>query len=49
MLNLIPLFVITKQTLLSKVAKLFDPLQLLAPYVIRAKMLQQEAWMLGLE
>ncbi|XP_064642864.1 uncharacterized protein LOC135497084 [Lineus longissimus] len=39
---------ITKRTLLSKVAKLFDPLQLLAPFVIRAKMLQQEAWMLDL-
>jgi hypothetical protein len=40
--------VVTKRTLLSKVAKLFDPLQLLAPFVIRAKIILQEAWILGL-
>ncbi|XP_064646181.1 uncharacterized protein LOC135499366 [Lineus longissimus] len=40
--------VVTKRTLLGKIARLFDPLQLLAPFVIRAKILQQEAWILGL-
>ena len=40
--------VITKRTTLSLVARLFDPLQLLAPYVIRAKMALQEAWIAGL-
>ncbi|XP_077995002.1 uncharacterized protein LOC144448600 [Glandiceps talaboti] len=38
----------TKRSLLSCVATLFDPLQFLAPYIIRAKMLLQEAWILGL-
>jgi hypothetical protein len=30
------------------VARLFDPLQLLAPYVIRAKIILQQAWIAGL-
>ena len=28
---------------------MFDPLQLLAPYIIRAKMVLQEPWLRGLE
>jgi hypothetical protein len=40
--------VVTKRTVLSQVARLFDPLQFLAPFVIRAKILQQEAWILSL-
>ena len=40
---------ITKRTLLSLIARLFDPLQLLAPYVIKAKMVLQEAWIGGLK
>lgn len=39
----------TKRTLLSRVAKLFDPLQLLAPFTIRAKVLLQKTWILGLD
>ena len=39
----------TKRTLLSRVAKLFDPLQLLAPFTIRAKVLLQRTWILGLD
>ena len=39
----------TKRGLLSRIATLFDPLQFLAPYVIRAKMVLQQAWLRGLE
>ena len=39
----------TKRGLLSRIATLFDPLQFLAPYTIRAKMALQEAWLRGLE
>ena len=39
----------TKRGLLSRIATLFDPLQFLAPYIIRAKMALQEAWQRGLE
>ncbi|XP_076646848.1 uncharacterized protein LOC143355683 [Halictus rubicundus] len=35
---------ITKRTILSQVAQLFDPLGLLAPIIIRAKMIMQELW-----
>ena len=38
----------TKRSLLSRVATLFDPLQFLAPFSIRAKMLLQKTWVLGL-
>ena len=41
--------VYTKQGLLSRIATLFDPLQFLAPYTIRAKMALQEAWLRGLD
>jgi len=39
----------TKQGLLKKLATLFDPLQMLAPFTIRAKITMQETWLLGLE
>ena len=41
--------VFTKRNFLKKIATLFDPLGLLAPYTIRAKMLLQEMWTAGLE
>ena len=37
--------VYTKRGLLSRIATLFDPLQFLAPYTIRAKMALQESWL----
>ena len=37
----------TKRGLLSRIATLFDPLQYLAPYIIRAKLVLQEAWLRG--
>ena len=42
-------FAFSKRGLLSRIATLFDPMQLLAPYVIRAKMTLQEAWLRGLD
>lgn len=39
----------TKRTVLSLAAKLFDPLQLLAPYIIKAKIILQESWIEGLQ
>lgn len=41
--------VVTKRTILSEVAKLFDPLGWLAPVVIQAKLLIQELWLQNLE
>ena len=41
--------VFTKSNFLKKIATLFDPLGLLAPYTVRAKMLLQEMWTAGLE
>jgi len=41
--------VYTKQGFLKKLATLFDPLQMLAPFTIRARMTMQEIWLLGLE
>ena len=38
----------TKRGFLKKPATLFDPLQMLAPFTIRARMAMQETWMLGL-
>ena len=38
--------IITKRTLLSEMAKVFDPLGFLAPAVIRAKILFQQLWKL---
>ena len=39
----------TKHNVLSAIASLHDPLQFLAPFVIRAKILIQEIWMAGLD
>lgn len=39
---------LTKRTLLSDVAKLFDPIGFLAPVVINAKILLQSLWLTGL-
>ncbi|XP_058448907.1 uncharacterized protein LOC131428866 [Malaya genurostris] len=36
----------TKRTILWDIAKLFDPLGLIAPVVVRAKILMQELWLL---
>ena len=41
-------FTITKRTLLSSIALLFDPLGMLAPLTIRGKIILQEVWMLGM-
>ena len=37
----------TKRSLLSRVAKVFDPLGFVAPFVLRAKVLLQELWSQG--
>ena len=34
----------TKRSLLSLASKVFDPLGLLAPFIVRAKILFQELW-----
>ena len=39
----------TKRIFLSRIAILFDPLGLLAPFLIRAKILMQEVWLNGLD
>lgn len=38
----------TKRQVLSEIAKLFDPLGLLAPIIISAKILMQQLWLTGL-
>ncbi len=38
----------TKRQVLSSIAKLFDPLQFLAPFTIRAKFLLQKTWAVGI-
>ena len=38
----------TKRSLLSRVAKIFDPLGFISPFVLRAKILLQELWTQGL-
>ena len=42
-----PLIKITKRSVLSWIARIFDPLGMLSPYVIRGKMLIQELWLSG--
>ena len=39
----------TKREFLKRVATLFDPLGFVSPFTIRAKMLLQEMWMIGLD
>ena len=39
---------ITKRTVLSLIARLFDPMGFLNPFIIRAKILFQKIWQLGL-
>ena len=39
----------TKRIFFSKIATLFDPLGLLSPFLIRAKILMQQVWLNGLE
>ena len=39
---------ITKRTMLSKVATIFDPLGFLSPFIVRAKIMLQELWSKGL-
>ena len=39
----------TKRSVLSCTASLFDPLQFLSPFTIRAKLLMQEIWAAGLD
>ena len=38
----------TKPGFLKKLSTLFDPMQMLAPFTIRARMARQETWLLGL-
>lgn len=40
---------LTKRNVLSAIASLFDPLQFLAPFTVRAKILMQEIWMAGVD
>ncbi|XP_033363222.1 uncharacterized protein LOC117241396 [Bombus vosnesenskii] len=40
---------ITKRTISSEMAKIYDPLGLLAPVIVRAKMLLQRLWMLKID
>ena len=39
----------TKRTLLKSIARVFDPLGLAAPFVVRGKTLMQELWAHGLD
>ncbi|XP_055522546.1 uncharacterized protein LOC129716732 [Wyeomyia smithii] len=39
--------VLTKRSILSTITKLFDPLGLIAPVVVRAKIVMQELWLLS--
>ena len=39
----------TKRNFLKQIATLFDPIGLLAPFTVRAKMLLQQMWLAGLD
>ena len=39
---------LTKRNVLSTIATIFDPLQFLAPFTLRAKILMQEIWIAGI-
>lgn len=39
---------VTKRTMLSQIAKLYDPLGLLGPVILQAKILMQSLWLLNL-
>ena len=41
-------FIYTKRNILSLIARLFDPIGLINPFVMYAKILLQEIWRLGL-
>lgn len=47
-LKLVLSFSFMKRTALSTIAKIFDPLGLISPYVVFGKILLQEVWRLGL-
>ena len=38
---------LTKRKVISLMSKIFDPLQILAPYTIHAKILMQQSWLRG--
>ena len=40
---------LTKRIFLKKIAKLFDPVGFLAPFLIRSKVLSKEMWAGGLD
>ena len=39
----------TKRNYLKRIATLFDPLGMISPFIIRAKVLMQEIWVCGLD
>ena len=41
--------VLTKRKFLSKISTLFDPLEFLTPFVVRANILMQEVWISGID
>ncbi|XP_076248108.1 uncharacterized protein LOC143187783 [Calliopsis andreniformis] len=44
-----PLLQVTKRTILSRVAQLFDPLGLLGPIIVKTKILMQRLWQLKID
>ena len=39
----------TKRSFLSSIASLFDPVGMIAPYIIRAKLMMQDVWLTGID